>query len=286
MVKHLIKTETVLKTNIINNGDVGVLIFCDENSNVQLLERSMIKWVECAVQNYLVKSIQLQDNKSEFQQIKRNLLKIKYTIVLYSFNPLLTQKNIELCLDYLVCRGDKLIKLPFGYVFETDYFKKLSEIKEPVLFSADASEFLKISDQTQIGYAVEVLQRRIIQNLIFNNVQLINPQNIVVNANVVVESGVTIYPFNTLCGETVIKQNAILKEGNTISNSEIGANSAIANSIISDSTIASNVVIFPFNTIENNSFIGTNCVVKSYNKINNGYIGDNTTIESFNDIGN
>ncbi len=281
----LIKTETVLQTDINLKKDISVLIFTDDNYLVTLLEKTMLNWVESAVEGYSVKVVKFNEKQTEISQIKKNLAKTKYMLVLYSFNPLLTNKNLAVCLDYLILKDENLIKLPFGYVFKTEYFKKVKEIKEPLLFSGDKSEFLKISSEAEIGYAAEVLQRRIINNHILNGVKFLNPQSVVVNANVLIEPNVTIYSFNTLSGETHIKKGAILKEGNTIINSEIGANTAVANSIITDSTISSNSVIFPFNTIEQNSFIGANCVIKSYNKIVNACINENTTVESFNDIG-
>lgn len=282
----MIKTETLLNITQIQKSDLSVLIFKCENHNELLLEKTMLNWVKDAVLGYQTKIVDYKPNVAELTQIKNNLAKTKYMLVLYSFNPLLTTKNLELCIDYAVLRGETLVKLPYGYVFETNYLKKLTEIKEPLVFNADASEFLKISSQTEIGYATEVLSRRILQNLILNGVTINNPASVVVNAYVKVEPNVTIYPFNTLSGETIVKSGAILKEGNTITNSEIGNNVAVANSIVSNSTICSDTVIFPFNTIENKSFVGCNCVIKSYNKLSNVKIEDNTTLESFNDIGN
>ena len=281
----MIKTETVLQTDINLKNEVSVLIFTFDNCFVPLLEKSMLNWVEDSVNGYNVKTVKFNEKQTELSQIKKNLAKTKYMLVLYSFNPLLTKQNLEVCLDYLIYKDENLIKLPYGYAFKTEYLKKIKEIKEELLFGGDKSEFLKISTEAEMGYATEVLQRRIINDLILKGVKFLNPQSVVINANVLIEPNVTIYSFNTLSGETHIKTGAILKEGNTITNSEIGANTAVANSIITDSTISSNSVIFPFNTIEQNSFIGANCVIKSYNKIINACINENTTIESFNDIG-
>ena len=282
----MIKTETILKPNKIEKADVGDLLFKTENSNTLLLEKPMLDWVKDAVKEYKTKVVKYNSEQSEFDQIKANLIPVKYLNVVYSFNPLLTAKNVELCLDYATLRGETLVKLPFGYVLNVAYFQNLMEIKEPLTFSADASEFLKIDSPESVGYATEVLSHRILQNLIYNGVNIINPNSVVVNAYVSVEPGATIYPLNTLSGKTVIKTGAVLKEGNTITNSEIGANSVLANSIVSNSKIGADVVVFPFNTIENKCNIASGCTIKSYNKLNNVKIGKNTTIESFNDIGN
>lgn len=281
----MVETTTKLKEIKLENNMVQVIIFKMQNADVTLLEKPMINWVKDATEKFETKVVEFNSSKTEFEQIKSVITQKPYTMVLYSFCPLLTQKNVELCLDYVFFKGEKIIKLPHGYVFETSFFNTLNKFENMPEFSADASEFLKIETENEIGYATEILQRRIIQNLILNGVKFINPSNVVINAFACIESGATIYPFNTLSGDTVIKKDAVLKEGNTIVSSEIGAGTIVANSIIKNSTICSNCIIYPFNTILENSFVGANCVIKSYNKISNAYVGENTNIESFNNIG-
>ena len=282
----MIETKPEMLETKNSNVSLNVIVFKHQNSNEKLLEKTMLNWVCDAVKKYETIVVEYNKEIPELSQIQNNLRESNFTLILHSFNPLITEKNIDLCIDYLVLRKEKLIKLPFGFVCETNYIKSLTEIKEPVLFGGDASEFLKIESSEEMEYATEVLQRRIIKNLTQKGVKIVNPTNVVINANVCVESDVTIFPFNNLCGNTIIKKNTVLKEGNTITNSEIGSNCVVANSIISNSTICSDCFIFPFNTIENNTFVGANCVIKSYNKINNAFIQENTKIESFNEIGN
>lgn len=281
----MVETTTKLKEIKLENNMVQVIIFKMQNADVTLLEKPMINWVKDATEKFETKVVEFNSSKTEFEQIKSVITQKPYTMVLYSFCPLLTQKNVEFCLDYVFFKGEKIIKLPHGYVFETSFFNTLNKFENMPEFGADASEFLKIETENEIGYATEILQRRIIQNLILNGVKFINPSNVVINAFACVESGATIYPFNTLSGDTVIKKDAVLKEGNTIVSSEIGAGTVVANSIIKNSTICSNCIIYPFNTILENSFVGANCIIKSYNKISNAYVGENTNIESFNNIG-
>lgn len=281
----MVETELETKKESVISNSVSVILFKCETADNLILEKKQIDWVKDAVCEFEVNVVLFDSNKSELEQIKASLKNSKYTIVLYSFNPLLTQKNVNLCLDYLTLKQEKLIKLTYGYIFETEYLKTINEIKEPVLFSGDGSDFLKIESVQEFGYATQVLQHRILHKLINNGVNIVNPANTVINAFVRVEKGATIYPFNTLIGETEIAQNAVLKEGNTISNSSIGAETIVANSIVTDSTISANCVVFPFNTIENGSFIGKNCTIKSYNKISCAKIEDDSVVESFNNIG-
>ncbi len=279
----MIKTEIKPKINQNYVLNTQVIIFNHENSDTNLLERSMLDWVRLSVQGFQVKVVNY-NNLTELEQIKSNLTNSEFTIVLHSFTPLLTQNNILNTLDYLVLKQEKLIKLPFGYMFETEYVKSLNQIKEPVCFSYDSSEFLKIESAQEIGYATEVLQTRILKHFIENGVNIVNPNAVTINAFVKIESGVTIYPFNTLCGDTMVYSGTVLKEGNTLTNADIGKNTIIANSIVTNSTICADCVVFPFNTIINGTYVGNNCTIKSYNQIANAKIEDDTTIESFNNI--
>lgn len=281
----MIETKTAKIQTSINYSDVDVVIFRMKNFSETLLEKPMIKWVEDVCKKFSPNVVDYDYSEPELSQIINNLGNKKYTMVLFSFTPLLTSKNIMLCLDYLFLKDYKLIKMTYGYAFETEYLKNINEIKEPVLFSGDSSEFLKVQSKEEVSYAKDVLQRRIIQNLLSNNVEITNPANVVINAYVVVEGNVTIFPFNTLTGKTIIKSNVVLKEGNYISDSEIGAYSIISNSTVKESTVGSNCIVYPFNTIENNCFIGANSTIKSHNQLNNTYLEDNTIIESFNDMG-
>lgn len=279
--------QTKLEPNplIIDKSDIGVIVFRCENFDTPILEKPTIDWVADAVAKYSINIVDYNTELSEIEQIKSNLPDTKLTIVLYSFNPLLTSQNIDLCVDYLALKDEKLIKLTYGYIFDTEYFKSISTIKEPAIFTGDGSEFLKISTVEDFGYAAEVLQRRIIRKFIDDGVCFINPSNVVVGAYVEIATDATIYPFNTLCGDTKIATGVTLKENNTISNTIIGEDTIVANSVLCDSVIGAHTVIFPYNTIENNCDIGNYCTIKSYNKISNAKIEDNTEIESFNEIG-
>ena len=280
----MIQTELENQKITITNDDVSVIVFRCENSNIEILEKTSIEWVLDSVNKFKTQIVDFDANADEYSQIKNNLPTSKYTIVLYSFNPLLTSQNIDLCLDYLVLKEMKLIKLKSGYMFETEYFKQLPVVKEPAIFTGDGSEFLQIISSEDFGYATEVLQRRIVKYFMDNGVEFINPSNTVVNAHVQIENGATIFPFNNLCGATVVKRDAVLKEGNTIIDTVVGEESVVANSTIKNTDIKDHVVIFPYNTIDN-CYIGSYSTIKSYNKISNTKIEENTEIESFNEIG-
>ena len=117
-----------------------------------------------------------------------------------------------------------------------------------------------------------------------NGVDIISPENVVINAFVKIEPKVTIYPFNTLSGDTYIGGGTILKENNNIVDSTIGNNCVVASSNVKESSIGEDCIIFPYNTI-NKCHIGKSCTIKSHNNLTFSKIGNNVTIDSFNNIG-
>ena len=122
MIKTLVKP--LISTN--DNIDLEVLIFKTKFSDVKILEKPMIDWVKDCVLNYKTTIQNFNEKKNELEQIKMFKPKSRFLLVLYSFNPLLTKNNIDLCVDYLVLKGEKMVKLPFGYIFETEYLKTLT----------------------------------------------------------------------------------------------------------------------------------------------------------------
>ena len=274
-----IKTKSKMST--LEKADTSVIII--DCGTHHILEKSLVDWVKDSVSDKNITVVRYDKSVSEKENILNNInSKSKYTLVLYSFNPLLTKENVDLILDYLILREEKYIQLPYGCAFLTQYYINNS-IKDPITFNGDGSQFLKVESPEELDYATEVIRKRIIVNFARKGVKFINPDTIVINAYVNIEDGVTIYPFNTLSKDTYIHKNVIIKDGNNITSSVIGVDSVIANSTITNTNIGSNCIVFPYNVIEN-TLIEDNCTIKSHNTINKAKIGKNTTIESFNSI--
>lgn len=278
MIELMTKTQTSTKDDI----NCSVIIF--DCGNPYILEKSSIQYVVDSVSGLKYSILKYDSKITELDNIKKGLDNSQYTLVLYSFNPLLTRDNIQLIIDYISLKNEKFIQLPYGAIFETDYIKDKNLIKEPLTFGGDSSQFLKISTPSEIGYATEVIKRRIIQQMLNNGVDIISPENVVINAFVKIEPKVTIYPFNTLRGDTYIGGGTILKENNNIVDSTIGNNCVVASSNVKESSIGEDCIIFPYNTI-NKCHIGKSCTIKSHNNLTFSQIGNNVTIDSFNNIG-
>ncbi len=278
--------ELKVETKKINtqNKKVGVIVF-NYNNNSDLLGLTCNEWLKIATINYETKFIDYDIKLSLENQIISNLINCDITVVLFAFNPLLTSEDIAFYIDYLSYKDLDVVKLPYGYVFKTDYIKRTKSFKEPIMFNGIANEFLKVDNKQNFDVAYAVLKERIINNHIKNGVNFIDTSSNIIHYFVEIQSGVTIYPFNLITGKTKILSGVTLKDGNTIENSLLDSNCVIAKSVIRNSKIGSGTIVSPFNTIIN-CVIENDCLIKSYNQLENCKIEKQSTLESFNNIGN
>ena len=71
-------------------------------------------------------------------------------------------------------------------------------------------------------------------------------ENIFIEADVQIESGVIIYPFNTLKGETYIGKNVTLESGNYIEDSVVLDGAFVVQSYLEKSKVPENKSVGPF----------------------------------------
>ncbi len=106
----------------------------------------------------------------------------------------------------------------------------------------------------------------------------LNKNTCYIDDNVKIGKNVTIYENNHIEGDTIIGDNTILLPGNFITNSHIGENCSIHNSVIENSNVDNNCKIGPFAHIRPNCKISKNCKIGNFVEIKNAIIGENTKI--------
>ena len=277
-----LKEQTKLKKT--GPNQIGVIVFKYDNNN-DFLGLTCNEWLNVATMDFNRTFIDASKSKNLEDQILLNLPNEPVTVVLHAFNPLITKQDILFYVDYLTYKNLELIKLPFGYVFKTDYIKQTKSFREPIMFGGIANEFLKVDTKQGWDLAYAIKKQEIINKHIKNGVNFVDVNSTIIHYFVEIEPDVTIYPFNMLYGKTKIERGAVIKEGNTIDNSWLQAECVVAKSVVNNSKIGAGTIVLPFNTI-NNSQIDKNCLIKSYNQIEKAVIAENTTVDSFNNLGN
>lgn len=266
------------------NFSVGVIVFKVENED-KLLGVTYNDWLKMATMSYNTKFVDFNDKKSEEEQILNNLWDCDVTLVLHAFNPLITNLNVDFYIDYLTYKNLDLVKLPFGYVFKTEYLKRVKSFREPTTFGGVANEFLDVRKRKNYLLAYDIIKEEIMRRHTENGVTFVDEESTLVYYFVKIDPGVVIYPQNIIIGTSHILSGTMLKEGNVIDNSTIGTNCVLTHSIIKSSTIGNDCYVMPFNIIEN-SEIGNDCYIKGQNEIINTKIMDKTVVAGLNKFEN
>ena len=250
----------------------------------KILGRSLFDWVAFACNGNKIKMYDFDgDNVLQFVKEKVDI-SFDYSVVLFSNTPLLDCEDIKNIKEYATYKQVDLCKLPSGYIVNNKKLTTIDNLQIDSVYSQNIDNFYIVENKKQFTFALKVLQNRINDFHIENGVEMLKPESVYIEPEVDIESGVIIYPNNSIKGSSKIYSNVILKDNNVIENSKIGIGSCCSGSVISNSVIGENVYISQFSTINNGligegSVIGSNCVINNYN------IDMNSKIKSFTILG-
>lgn len=113
----------------------------------------------------------------------------------------------------------------------------------------------------------------IIQKHIANGVIVKDTDGLIIENTVNIDSGAVIYGGNRILGQTHIGEKAIIKSGNVIEDSEIGALCIIEKSMVKASRIGKNTTVTMAH-VHSGSKIGRDCRVGNFVEIKNSHIGN------------
>ena len=210
----------------------------------------MYEWAMESVSDFEVKTIACDDHSNIVPLIKPLLNNKKTTIVLYSDTPLITKNTIYEILDYFSIRHLNVLKLNRGWVFDTEYISKAESVSSVITREFGENDFFAVGDAYTLEKATNVLKNRILEFHLHNGVFIEDKNTTFIDASVIIESGAKIEPNNVLKGETYIGKNVILEPNNTIISSIISSGCDIKSSYVKNSKITENMVVGPFELIE------------------------------------
>ena len=158
--------------------------------------------------------------------------------------------------------------------------KKVASI--PVV---DNAECMGVNTRVQLAQVSEILRMRVLERLMLNGVTIIDPKNTYIDANVKIGADSVVYPNVTLEGNTVIGEETILYPGSRITDSTIGSNTKVQNSVILESSVGNNTVIGPYAYLRPGSDIGDNCRVGDFVEVKNSRIANGAKVSHLTYIG-
>jgi len=149
----------------------------------------------------------------------------------------------------------------------------------------DRSEGLGVNDKAQLAAAAKLLRQRINTALMEGGVTMADPDNVYIDALVTIEPDAVVYPGVTLEGRTHIGARTVLYPGSRITDSRIGQDSIVQNSVILASSVGNNSTIGPYAYLRPNSIIGNGCRVGDFVEVKNAHIKDGAKVSHLSYIG-
>ncbi|MCR5461890.1 MAG: bifunctional UDP-N-acetylglucosamine diphosphorylase/glucosamine-1-phosphate N-acetyltransferase GlmU [bacterium] len=177
--------------------------------------------------------------------------------------------------DYLKVAINKIDnKNAKGEYYLTDIINFTNKIGSHTL--GDTNLIQGINDLYQLSIVEKSLIDSVLKQHMLNGVNIINPSTVTIGADVVIESGATIYPNSLILGNTIIKKGAIVGPSTELYNATICENVRCMESVVYDSTINKDSVIGPFAHIRMNAVIGEANRIGNFVEVKNSTTGFNT----------
>lgn len=174
-----------------------------------------------------------------------------------------------------------------GEFYLTDTIEILinSQNKVGAYITEDTNEIFGINDRIQLSNASEIMQYRIIENLMKSGVTFIDPKSTYINKDVKIGMDTIIHPSTIILGNTIIGEDCEIGPDTKIENSQIANNVVVNSSYILSSSVDDFTKIGPFAYLRPGSKIGKNVKVGDFVEVKKAKIGDNTKISHLSYVG-
>ncbi len=257
------------------NDNIFVLVLSlEQYQNSSLLSqsicgRNLTEWVATATAPFKTKTVVVSPEDDIITIFKNNLTSATFTVITYVDMPLLTSQDILDAVDYCFHKNTPAVKLPRGWVFNTELVAQSETFPVTEFTAADQNAYQVAFNNVQIAKIRTAMQARINQQHLKNGVILTDPSHTYIDADVKIDKDVTIEPNVHLCGQTAIHSGTTILDG----------------SHITDSVIGQNCQIGPYAHLRPHSSIGNNCKIGNYVEVKRSQIGDNTKVAHMTYVG-
>lgn len=169
----------------------------------------------------------------------------------------------------------------------TDLIEKYVKAGLPVAACEvrDAEEILGINDRCQMAEVEAILRRRILNELMFSGVTVVDPSSTFVDPEVVIGQDSIIYPFTIIEGKSAVGPNCRIGPGVRLVDAQVGEGVAIANSVVLESKIGDCCTIGPFAYIRPGCILEQNVKVGDFVEIKKATIGKGSKVPHLSYIG-
>ena len=118
------------------------------------------------------------------------------------------------------------------------------------------------------------MKAAIIDKHMKNGVQIIDPQNTYIDADVEIEKGVILHPGTILSGKCCIGKEAVIGPYTQMSDSRVGDRTVVRHSVLESAKIGADCQVGPFAYLRAGTVAGDKCRIGNFVEIKNSIIGD------------
>ena len=266
--------------NTIVNEDVKCIVlkvsrpFGEPNFSTEIFGRTLEQWVTLSMRGLEVESVVYDGNENFLPSVKPHINPARtVTVVLYSDTPLISYASVSEAVAKLKSEKMFVLKMPRGWVFNTAFLLDAEKIHTDKTYYFGDDDYVTVYNNNQLAYTSDILRARIAHYFMEHGVRLEDPNSTLIGADVVIEPGAVIGPFNQIKGKTLIKSGAVICSNCVIESSIIGKGAVIKNSTLTDAIVGENCSIGPYAHLRPKAVLAENVHVGDYVEIKNSRIG-------------
>ncbi|RIL34280.1 bifunctional UDP-N-acetylglucosamine diphosphorylase/glucosamine-1-phosphate N-acetyltransferase GlmU [Staphylococcus gallinarum] len=149
----------------------------------------------------------------------------------------------------------------------------------------DFDEIMVVNDRVMLSEAEQAFRKRINTFHMRNGVTIIDPATTYIGADVIIGEDTIIEPGVKLAGKTVIGSDVSIGQYSEITNSQVGANVTIKQSVINEATIADEVTIGPFAQLRPGADLGHKVKVGNFVEVKKSVVKEGAKLPHLSYIG-
>lgn len=278
-------TKAIKRDNEVVDANYVVLLEDSKQMNVKngsynldILGIKMFEYVVKACEETPILVHFDKEKQSVLQAVKPHLRDAEFTVVLFSDTPLITRKNVLNILDFVKNKGLNVCALTRGFVFRTEYLKRVDEIYSPSTYYFEEEDFLIANSFHSLCLASEMLKNRIVDFHSQNGVYFKDPASLYIEANVAIGKGTEIGSFVSLSGDTTIGEDVKIGNYSELKNSKVSSNVEICGATLDGAYVFSGSKIEHGAKLLSQTAIKENCLVQEDTIISNAIVGKDSNI--------
>lgn len=167
------------------------------------------------------------------------------------------------------------------------YLTEVVRYLKPIMATdvANFQETLGVNNRKQMAEAYGILQDRIKDHWMAAGVTFVDPATVTIDDTVELAADVIIEPETHLRGATSIGEGSHVGPGCFLENSQIGRETRVLYSVITDSSIAAHSRVGPYAHVRGDAAIGSHCRVGNFVEIKKSTVGDGTNVAHLSYLG-